>query len=383
MPRPYTSDDQTRLDHARTEYASLCSDRSRHYSLIELFDHNSFSMREFCQTLIKNPHAVRAEVEIETFARKHGIWLEDLGDHYNSMNAFLFPSASRERLVTIGIINALAYYLNDTIGRDKIGNLPLWRQGQARCINNRLVRICDRFDVETGSTGADEVALSVLTELRAGSDPQWFARFLPLWRTHVDLAIRDQNARALGYVNAIEEYIENRLHLSGMLHTVALAEYAENSYLDIPKLASAGLADDVHAVGRSCAALGAFVNDLFSFEKEFIDEGSDNNLIAVTILNQPRMALAEAINQVVSLLRRYLVQYFAAAVRLSSNIAPFAGSEPPDSVASFLNSMQAVVQATWKWQSETQRYKRKISIFREISARSQTPAWPQRDPPLL
>ncbi|HKR50885.1 MAG TPA: terpene synthase family protein [Pseudonocardiaceae bacterium] len=189
----------------------------------------------------------------------------------------------------------------------------------------------------------------------------------------------------MGYVITVEEYIENRLHLSGMLHTVALTEYAENSYLNLPKLVSSGLADDARTVDHSCAALGAFVNDLFSFEKEFIDEGADNNLISVTILNQPRKTLAEVIHQVVPLLRRYLAQYFTATTRPCSDTATGASREPSDSVASFLNSMQAVVQATWKWQSNTQRCKRKKSIFREDIGSNTGPSLSATilEPPLL
>ncbi|MEU6708153.1 terpene synthase family protein [Streptomyces wuyuanensis] len=372
MPRPFTPRDAARLIQARAEYTALMRLPPRR-SLTRILDHGGFSMRAFCSRLTPNPHALEAETRTRSFCRRHGIWLEALGDHYNSMNAYLYPTATIERLTTTGKHNALAYYLNDTMGRDKHWRLSPAARRSAQRVAAGLIETCDTGCLSRSPSGAEAAALAILDELRFNSPEYWFSRFLPLWKKHLTLALQDRNAQAVGYVTTLDEYVEERLHISGMLHAIALAEYAQDCYL--PPENPAPPSTHLLQLTRSCAALGAIANDLFSFEKEFIDEEADHNIIAVILLNRPDLSLAGAIDESAGLLRKYLHAYFTAARNLTTS-SPATAEE----AARYVAATKSIVQATWKWQTDTRRYKRTTSVFREnlLNTSSSVMAGPDR-----
>src|SRR6266568_7376197 len=129
-----------------TEFASVVSDhgrliaQGRQWSLARMFSTQDCDIVDYCRDFAPNRFGDQACAAVESFCRRHGIWLEDGGDHYNSMTPYLHPGAiTAERMTVIGIYNAILFWLNDTVGREKFGHLTPHRQQDARTMVTRLV----------------------------------------------------------------------------------------------------------------------------------------------------------------------------------------------------------------------------------------------------
>src|SRR5258708_40231758 len=112
-----------------------------------------------------------------------------------------------------------------------------------------------------------------------------------------------------------------------MTHTVSLIEYSQDNYLDWPLLEIAGLADDIRELGMTVSLIGALMNDVFSFEKEVIDNRSDSNLLAIIVLNNFRMELKEALSVATTIVRNLLAEYAQSvgAIREKIGLLPEGG----------------------------------------------------------
>jgi hypothetical protein len=109
------------------------------------------------------------------------------------------------------------------------------------------------------------------------------------------------------------------------------------------------------------------MNDVFSFEKEVIDNGSDSNLLAIIVLNNFRMELSEAMSVATTIVRHLLAGYEQQAGKILEAIADLPDGEGRQKLFRYMDGIRRCVQACWLWQVETRRYKRVRSIWRETS----------------
>src|SRR5437588_4820114 len=62
----------------------------------------------------RNPFAAQAEAAMREFTQKRNVQFSNF-EHHCTMSAFLFPTASLERLTTIGKLNCLFFYIDDSV----------------------------------------------------------------------------------------------------------------------------------------------------------------------------------------------------------------------------------------------------------------------------
>src|SRR5215217_2255744 len=180
MSRCWTPEDQRRLAQARSDYERLLVESPGGISLVDPFYFEQTPIIEFCSSVSRNQHAESAEALVRRFARQHGIWLEDAGDHYNSQNGYCYPSASFRRLVDIGRSMAILFYLNDTIGRERMGLMSPAQAALGDCVRERLIRVCESFELRSDASGLERATLQVLLTLRRSAPAHWFQRFMLL-----------------------------------------------------------------------------------------------------------------------------------------------------------------------------------------------------------
>lgn len=367
MSRSYTLMDERRIVLLRQEHATTARINSGIYSFSSLFSDDTLHIEDYCHYFRPNYNAMDSDPEVKAFAQHYDIWIEETGDEYNSMTAYLHSTPGLERLNVIGKIYAVLFYMNDTIGREKMGRMNDGQKYEVRQLVDRL-----NYLVETGNLSPDagpieRAARKVLLELKNTSDPAWYEQFLTLTKLSLNPSFVDQNGRAQGHVLSIEEYADLRLHISGMYLTVALFEYGEDLYLDWDELRRVGLDADVARMQWLCAAIGALMNDMYSFEKEFIVDGADFNLLPIVILNQPNLTLGQGVHKAATIVRDMVKEFRDLDEKLLAVNEILRDTHPglAQALDAHLRCLRASVQATYVWEKVTARYKQQASIFRE------------------
>jgi len=257
--------------------------------------------------------------------------------------------------------------LNDTYGRDLFKSLSEAQQGAAAAVIERMSHLNENMDLIAGAQPIERANAKMLAEIRDSSPKAWFSEFLRLYNYHLEVTHRNCNTSALGYVPNITQYVDMRYHTSGMPHIVLLLEYAEANFLDWGWLNDAGLTPSLQRLHWLIAAFGCLSNDLFSFEKEVIDNGADANLLAAIALNEPSWQLTEVIYHAATMVKDILREYFDLLSGIRKQVKGLYAAFPVETsgINQHLDCIERCVQASWMWQVHTQRYKRVNSIWEE------------------
>ncbi|GGA98475.1 terpene synthase family protein [Puia dinghuensis] len=358
------------MNRIQNEYARLIS---QHFcvSLPDLFDSEAFNLEDYCRDY--HPHPQMAEMirNVIGYGNAVGILLPN-AEHYLTCALYLFPDAPPEKILLIARNYAVDFYLNDTMGREYRSTTA--ERQRLNEIRRRLAGMSDAthgvaaaLSVADAAFGAERANLDVLAEIARTSPASWFEPFLSLYLKHLSVAHKSYDCISLGYIPKIEEYISIRADISGMPHTVSMIEYSQGNYLDWPLLEKTGLADDLRELNTTVALIGALMNDVFSFEKEVIDNRSDSNLLAIIVLNNFKMELKEALSVATTIVRNLLIEYEGNVRTIEHKITASLDGEQSERLQQYLDGIKKCVQTCWLWQVDTKRYKRSRSIWKETT----------------
>jgi hypothetical protein len=370
------------MNRIQNEYQGLTG---QHFclSLSELFHSEAFNIERYCGDYHPHPQMKEMITNVIGYGNAVGILLPN-AEHYLTCALYLFPDASPEKILVIARNYAVDFYLNDTMGREYRSTSE--ERQRLNEIRSRLAGIADLSGVRKGGSAAEgtpsaseepqsaaeKANLEVLAEIAGTSPARWFESFLSLYLKHLSVAHRSYDCISLGYIPKIEEYIGIRADISGMPHTVSMIEYSQDNYPDWSLLDKAGLAAELTEMNATVSLIGALMNDLFSFEKEVIDNRSDSNLLAIIVLNNFKMELREAISVATTIVRNLLIEY-AHSVTVVERMLSTSGmlaEEEKEKVRRYMTGVKKCVQTCWLWQVETKRYKRSRSIWKETSLSS-------------
>jgi Terpene synthase family 2, C-terminal metal binding len=355
------------MNRIQLEYGDL-SHSPNQLSLLDLFSSADFRFDAYCADF--RPHAKIGELKRSTihFGEQYGILLPN-AEHYITCAMFLFPEAPLEKIILLSKNYAVDFYLNDTMGRDTRPSSD--EKTRLNEIRDRLASIGDDLDPTEDSSFAEIANLEVLSEISKVSPKGWFNRFLKLYLYHIDTAHQPFDSLALARIQSIEEYINRRCYISGMPHSVALIEYSHDVFLDWEGLNKAGIGEDLIKANWTVSLIGALTNDLFSFEKEVIDQESDSNLVVLILLNNFRMRLEEAIRVAAMIIRDLLADYQKCVTQIDRKIrvSTEVSAETKNDLGIYMAGLKAILQACWMWQTYTERYKRINSIWKETAQR--------------
>jgi len=359
------------MNRIQQEYARLI-DGDFCVSLLDLFDSEDFNIEHYCRDYHPHPQMTEIIRNVIGYGNTMGILLPN-AEHYLTCALYLFPDASPEKILLIARNYAVDFYLNDTMGREYRSTSE--ERQRLNAIRSRLAGVSDVNVPVTrageGDSAAERANLDVLAEMERTSPDAWFASFLSLYLKHLSVAHKSYDCISLGHIPSIEEYISIRGDISGMPHTVSLIEYSQDNYLDWGLLGRSGLAAELAELNTTVSLIGALMNDIFSFEKEVIDNRSDSNLLAIIVLNNFKMELREAISVATTIVRNLLIEYERTVALIESKIDGMRDGMPEsverEKVRHYLDGVRKCVQTCWLWQVDTRRYKRGRSIWKETT----------------
>lgn len=356
------------LERAQLDYRELV--RSSPFSLKELFSPAHFPFDEFfCKGFSPHPDSARLTQLAQRFGEDNDIWLPNARGHV-SCALFLYPAAQPERMISIMKNLMIDFYLNDVMGRDLFKFLSSHQQRDARELIGNMAGLKKDLFVPSDAHPLEHLNVQVLREFRENSPSGWWGRFFHFYCHHLNITHNDRNSAALGYIPGVDEYIDNRCHYAGMYHIVLWVEYNNACFLDWDLLGDLGLASPFRRLHWLATAFGALSNDLFSFEKEVIDQGSDCNLVTVLLLNDPDLSLKDGIAASCKIVRNMVLEISGLLRSIRERISFLERSDPGLSslLAGHIEGVCRCIQASWLWQCHTTRYKRARSLWKETTS---------------
>jgi len=365
MATPYTPAHEAHLAQARTQYRRLAEVPGSRLSLTMFTDFEGFSIEAYCRDFAPNPRYAAAARVVETFMHEYGLRLGAQSANAMSSAGYMYPTTDLRQLVRIGQNLSVDWALNDTIGRDRFAALAPGARREAEDLVRRMTHLGDDLRPPRDATPLEHANCRALAEIRSTADGAWFAGFREDWDRHVAVTHQDRNARALGEVPTVEEYVDARADYGGMRHHSRLVEYATGRYIDWAEARAAGIDEQLHRIRDLSAGLTGALNDPFSVEKEFLDAGSDANLVIVCLLNNPGCTIVEAVHEAARATRTLVAEFFALAAAIRD--AARGHARLAACVEANLRGMAAHLRTTWTWQLGSPRYRRPASMFTELA----------------
>ena len=333
------------------------------FSMLDLLSPATTRLDEYCKPFVPHPDSHAMKKSVKTFCDDFGIWLPG-AEHYITCAMYLFPTAPLSRIVPVVKNNVIDFYLNDVMGREVFPHLPVLQQTLYSNIKQRMAELPGNMMLHAEAKPIEIANLQMLKEIASTSTKKWFEEFLRLYCYHIELAHKDCNSAGIGYIPGMEEYFDLRCHVSGMPHTVMLIEYSTGDFLDWDELYRMYLTEDMQRISWVVSLIGCMMNDLFSFEKEVIDNSCDSNLVMITLLNNQEMSLRSALLASACIVRDLIDEFFHLLQRIRHIVSD---TSCAPSVDIYLAGLERCVQASWVWQVYTKRYKRPLSIWRETT----------------
>lgn len=310
MATPYTPAHEAHLAQARAQYRRLAEAPGSRLSLTMFTDFDGFSIESYCRDFAPNPHHAASEKAVETFMHQYGLWLGAASAHAISSAAYMYPTADLPRLVRIGQNLSVDWALNDTIGRDRFAALAPAARREAEDLVRRMTHLGDDLRPPRDATPLEHANCRTRAEIRSTADDAWFAGFREDWDRHLVATHQDRNARALGQVPTVEEYV---------------------------------------------------------------DAGSDANLVIVCLLNNPGCTIAEALHEAAHATRTLVAEFFALAAAIRD--AARGRTRLAACVEANLHGLEAHLRTTWTWQLGSPRYRRPTSLFTELTTELPPGSW--------
>jgi hypothetical protein len=313
-----------------------------------------------------NKFAQASEALVAKFAEKWDIKI--LGfDDFNTVFAFLFADTSLERLVVVGNLNCLLFYIDDM------------------AIKAKLARASRLLDANYATLSAEFESIHPLIEVfRAGILPQNPTKlqlaFEDLRRQFLDLSSNNREwlgrlatsleryftktnrpADLLGPLATLDldAYIAWREDDSGMYTCIDTIEFTQDLYLPPQILHNPVL----HRMQRDCVQIVALMNDLFSYHKEITKEDYHYHLVNI-FREKYGLPLDEAIQDSIRVINRIILDFYEMEKCL-----PDLGKTANKIIQRHVQGLKYQIGTAWHWQLMTGRYKAVDSPISELKIR--------------
>ncbi len=286
----------------------------------------------------------------KTISLQLGIVDEVLYSDHSTMTNYLYVDGSMERMVNTLVTYDAFYFLDDFFGEDTVGEetvdlktiLKLW-EGENIAFHHENQKASNLYQ-----------AISYIGKVvRDDSSEAFFSKYTKSIKKHLFYVLGDIPFKT------VEEYIEIRLHTSGMLPVLDLMEYANDNYVTndlevkLPLLGS---------IKNTCALIGGLSNDLFSYAKE---KHSSYNLINAFLLTKEANSYEEAVVKSIDIVNELHFKFEEEMSQMKRYAQQF-DSTNQSIILKYLKGLEVVISACYHWQLETRRYKHPENIFEDM-----------------
>ncbi len=276
--------------------------------------------------------------------------------NYQSMTYFMFPDTTAERLVALSLLSNLLYYIDDLYDRHKLHPHP-----ETLDLPRHFKKVIEIFCLGDAAMPCQQhllydTALALHHHFLQLSNPTWFEHFVKVLTEHL-MSTRPQSMTEPEHYNSAEEYFRVRELDGGIWTSINSIEFAANRFLP-QKIHNH---PHIHDMSLLCGRIATLTNDLFSYEKEVIDMGSQFNLLAV-LMQSAGLTFEQAVHCAIESINYDTAKFVEAC----DTVPDFGTMDLNTDVQMYIQGLRDILSATWYWQMATDRYRSPTSPFVEL-----------------
>lgn len=310
-----------------------------------------------------NPLASAANQATKHLALQLGVLPSNDIDRFDKSNfdllsGYAYPSATFERLKLCNDWHWWLFFFDDKADEDS-------EFGCHSAKVRDLIEVCLNT-LSNGTLRANPSALELFTanireRMIALANEEWHKRFTAdveayLYRGTLYAAENWHH----GVVPDINTYCERRRYDSAVYTAEDLLEITEAGLM----LPGEVFRDpEITALRDLCAQIVAFINDLFSYEKEVVFHNNPNNLVQVLMVNL-KVSFLDAIARAITMINDDIAAFSELEKRLDNR------ANTHKNIPSFISGMKSWMYANVAWSLQSGRYASPTSPFAELRKHS-------------
>ena len=199
-------------------------------------------------------------------------------------------------------------------------------------------------------------------DMRRLSTPGWFSKFADTVMEHQEASISchaSHNITGGSQKDTVEDFTRMRIKNVGGRFVMMLVEFAYNVFLPDQFRAHPTLQE----LSDAAATHVAYVNDLFSYPKEVLEEPSNaRNLLMLLMWSSGGSGLARAAWEAVGLIKSqaHIVAELEKKLGLQAEPEAFA-------VCTYVDGVKSLMAGNFHWHTVDKRYQHPDSVFLELT----------------
>lgn len=290
-----------------------------------------------------------------------GLITDDPGDHGARraqgivvLDPYVYPYAALDRLLVAGAFSQWLFFLDDQYDdHPAIGRNPI----AVRAIMERHFETLSTGRLPPSPTPFARFTGYLRRRLDASCPAGWMQRFLRNVQAYLfDGSLRTVEHWAQDRVPSTDDYLGMRMHDSAVFPAVDMIEVAAGIRLSRDVLEHPSIVEMRQLTVRHTA----YVNDLFSYQKEVLWNGTPCNLVRVLMHNES-LGFEEAVGEIVAMVNRD-VQRFVELERGLPRFEPAIAHE----VDAYLTGMKDWMRGNVEFSLASGRYRAPDSPFLEL-----------------
>lgn len=288
-------------------------------------------------------------------------------DDYNTMSRFLYPnSLGVEHLAAVCTVHSIFFFIDDLFF-DTDALLPEdYSIAPAIAADPRkviaflrdLMNIFRARELPANPTLIQQAFCEIGQQVAALSSEAWFQYFTDTVEDYIRAAIsRSADIRTDKLsVKDMGAFSEIRERDTGGLHTCVLIELSKEAFLpDVVR-------DDpiVQRLTMLCIRMASFVNDICSYHKDVIVEGSEFNMVKM-FMDNDGLSFEDAVHKSVEVVNEYAQAYLD-----TESLLPSWGPEVDPIARAYVAGLKELMAGNVYWHLTTNRYRSPDSPFEEL-----------------
>lgn len=304
-----------------------------------------------------SPFAHEAEHAADELLRAKNLELPGYGD-YTTMSGYLYPQAtSVSRLLSATVVHNLFFFIDDLYFDTKAHDPRTYGIPTDQEVHTLLGSMMESFARRVPSRAGVLVfeAFARAGELVASHcSSKWYDFFLgTVWNYVESVLSRDreleQNENVLADYDAFTMVRERD---TGALHTCALIELTNEVFLDDAERQR----PDVVSLTSTAMRMASMVNDVYSYHKDVIEEGSSFNLLKLYM--DQGASFGDAVRQAIQRINEYTGDFHRQEQAL--------GLIPGSNLHGYVSGLKDMMTGNIVWEHNTNRYRSPESPFPEL-----------------